>query len=164
MKIAKMLVMIIWAWIGSASAAEGIAPDFSLRDLDGKLVKYADFKTKKPVLIDFWATWCKPCVKSLPHLQDIYERYGEKGLVVLAINEDGPRSLSKVEPFAVSLGLTMPVLIDENQDVLRGFRSSGLPTTVLIDKMGSIVLQIAGYRPGDEKVLEQKVAELLEAK
>ncbi|OGC00187.1 hypothetical protein A2V82_07375 [candidate division KSB1 bacterium RBG_16_48_16] len=137
------------------------AESFSLRDTDGELVRLDDYLGKGPVVLDFWATWCKPCVKSLPKMQKLYEKLQDRGLVVLAINEDGPRSLAKVAPFASSLGLTFPILLDEDRDVVRQYQVSGLPTTIIIDKDQNVVHTMRGYRPGDEKAVEQLLESLL---
>jgi thiol-disulfide isomerase/thioredoxin len=134
---------------------------FSLRNLDGELISSDDYIGKGPVLLDFWATWCKPCMKNLPKVEKIYQEYAEKGLTVLAINEDGTRSLSKVEPLVNSLGLTFPVLIDEDRNVMRLYNVNGLPTSILIDKDKNVVLTLRGYRPGDEADLKAKLNELL---
>ena len=133
---------------------------FSLRDLDGELISSDDYIGKGPVLLDFWATWCKPCMKNLPKVEKIYQEYADKGLTVLAINEDGTRSLSKVEPLVNSLGLTFPVLIDEDREIMRLYNVNGLPTSVLIDENKEIVLTLRGYRPGDEADLKEKLNEL----
>lgn len=154
-----LFIFLLTLFISSAAFAQ--AESFTLRNLDGELVNSHDVIGKKPVLLDFWATWCKPCLKNLPKLQKVHEEYGDKGLVILAVNEDGTRSLSKVEPLANSLGLTFPVLIDEDRDVMRLYQVSGLPTTILIDKNADIVLTLRGYRPGDERQLKEKIEMLL---
>ena len=143
---------------------DGQTPSFSLRNLDGELVSLNDYLGKQPIILDFWATWCKPCLKNLPKLEKIYQDYAEQGLVVLAINEDGTRSLSKVEPMVNSLGLTFPVLIDENRDVMRLYRVNGLPTTLVIDRNKEIVFTLRGYRPGDEEALYKKLEALFPEK
>ena len=136
---------------------------FALRNIDGELVNVGDYLGKQPMVVDFWATWCKPCVKSLPELQKIHREFKASGLVVLAVNEDGPRSLSKVAPFAKSQGLSLPVLLDEKGDVLNKYQASGLPTTVLINREGEIVLTLRGYRPGDDQKLRTAIKSLMEA-
>ncbi len=157
----KILMIIFSALLLLSALAFAEVESFSLRNLDGDLVSSDEFIGKGPVLLDFWATWCKPCLKNLPKLEKIYQEYAEKGLTVLAINEDGTRSLSKVEPLVNSLGLTFPVLIDEDREIMRLYDVNGLPTSILIDKNKQIVLTLRGYRPGDEQDLKQKLDELL---
>jgi len=158
-RLLTLLIFLSTLFVSSSAFAQ--AESFTLRNLDGDLVKSHDVIGKKPVLLDFWSTWCKPCLKNLPKLQKVYEEYAAKGLAILAVNEDGTRSLSKVEPLVNSLGLTFPVLIDENRDVMRLYKVSGLPTTILIDKNEKIVLTLRGYRPGDEQHLRQQIEMLL---
>ena len=75
------------------------APDFSLPTPEGKQIRLSALRKNGPVLIDFWATWCKPCLKAMPKLVELHERFKDRGLTVLGVNEDGPRSRTKVKPF-----------------------------------------------------------------
>ncbi len=157
----KTMMLFFSALMLMSAPAFAEVESFSLRNLDGDLVSSDDSIGKGPVLLDFWATWCKPCMKNLPKVEKIYQEYADRGLTVLAINEDGTRSLSKVEPLVNSLGLTFPVLIDENRDVMRLYNVNGLPTSILIDENKQIVVTLRGYRPGDEADLKEKLNELL---
>jgi len=157
------------AWLGialflavSPVFSSETARPFTLRDLDGDLVELKESLANGPVILDFWATWCKPCVKNLSKLQKLYAEYKDRGLGVLAINEDGPRSLSKVEPFARSLGLEFPILLDENRAVALRYGVSGFPATFVIDPKGEIILAVRGYRPGDEETVREKILFLLD--
>ena len=148
----------------SAAFSSETARPFTLRNLDGDLVQLTKSLANGPVILDFWATWCKPCVKNLSKLQQLYVEYKDRGLGVLAINEDGPRSLSKVEPFARSLGLEFPILLDENREVALKYGVSGFPATFVIDPKGEIILAVRGYRPGDEEIVREKILSLLAEK
>lgn len=157
----KKLIILASALIAMSALAFAEVESFTLRDLDGELVSSEDYFGDGPVLLDFWATWCKPCLKNLPKLEKIYQEYGEKGLTILAINEDGTRSLSKVEPLVNSLGLSFPVLIDEDRDIMRLYNVSGLPTSILINEDKEVVLTLRGYRPGDEQELKAKIDSMI---
>jgi len=159
-------LIIITFFIVLSIQSQSIAKvqSFTLRNLDGDLVKLNDYLGKKVIVLDFWATWCKPCVKSLPKIEKLYKTLKDKGVVILGINVDGPRSLSKVEPFANSLGLTFPILFDENRDVVRKYQVNGFPTTIVIGKNKEIVYTINGYLPGDDKKLKMKIIKLLQEK
>lgn len=138
------------------------APDFTSQDIEGKTVKLADYLGKSPIMIDFWATWCNPCKVELPHLDDIYKKYKDQGLVFLAISEDSPRSASKVKPYVRSRNYTATVLLDPDGQVLRKFFGEDtLPYTVLIDREGKIVRTFTGYVPGQEKEIEKLVEEMV---
>lgn len=138
------------------------APDFTLQDMDGKTVALADYLGKNPIMIDFWATWCNPCKVELPHLDDIYQKYQDQGLIFLAISEDSPRSASKVKPYVHSKKYAATIPLDPDGQVLRKFFGEDtLPYTVLIDREGKIVRTFTGYVPGQEKDIEKLVEELL---
>jgi thiol-disulfide isomerase/thioredoxin len=157
----KSLLIILLSIFSLNSAVDAKPKTFSLRNLDGDIIKLEDYFGKGPILLDFWATWCKPCVKSLPKLDQLATQYKDQNLIIFGINEDGPRSLSKVEMFVSSMGLTFPILLDENREVIRTYQVSGLPTSILLDKSGNTVLTLRGYRPGDEKKLENEIEKLL---
>jgi thiol-disulfide isomerase/thioredoxin len=130
----------------SPSSAQGVeagnpAPDFQLQSLDGQTVSLGNLQGK-PVLINFWATWCGPCRSEMPYIQEIYEEWSVKGLVVLAINMG--ESSSKVEEFMQSNSLSFAVLLDTKQDVAQRYNITGIPTTFFIDKDGIIQDKVIG--------------------
>src|SRR5437762_3487618 len=98
--------------IGPSSHA--VAPRFKAQDLRGRPIELATLLRRGPVLLDFWATWCKPCVEALPELETWHGRYGPRGLTVIGISVDGPRNVAKLRPFLASKGITYPVVIDSD--------------------------------------------------
>lgn len=137
--------------------------DFALKDLQGSTVRLSDYLGKNVVLIDFWATWCVPCCKELPHFQRFYDAYKDKGLVILAISEDGPETVALIKPYIKRYNYTFPVLLDTDSKVLALYDPSVvLPLTLLIDRSGNIAKVHQGYSLGDELVLEKEIIELLE--
>lgn len=164
----KRIVVICAFFLLNLAASAQIkerAPDFSLQDTDGKTVRLSDYLGKNPVLIDFWATWCSPCKIELPHLDAIYKKYRDQGLVFFAISEDSPRSASKVKPYVKSKKFEATVLLDPDGQVLRRFfGESTLPYTILIDRDGNIVRTITGYVPGQEREIEEVVKGLVTVK
>jgi peroxiredoxin len=118
-----------------------LAPDFQLQNLDGQTVSLGNLQGK-PVLINFWATWCGYCVDEMPYIQEIYEEWSDKGLVVLAINIG--ESSSKAEEFMQSQNLSFTVLLDTKQDVAQRYNVTGIPTTFFIDKDGIIQDKVIG--------------------
>ena len=138
------------------------APDFTLQDIDGKTVKLSNYLGQNPILIDFWATWCNPCKVELPHLEAIYKKYQDQGLVFLAISEDSPRSASKVKPYVRSKSFEAIVPLDPDGQVLRKFFGENtLPYTVLINREGKIARAFTGYVPGQEKDIEKMIDEMM---
>jgi len=134
------------------------APEFSLEDLDGNEVRLTD-QRGQVVLVNFWATWCGPCLQELPHIQQIHEKYQDQGLVVLAISTDHQKSA--VRPFVEKNGYTFPVLfVDE--EVENVYQIRGIPVVYLIDRTGVIRFDKVGFCPGGEKEIERQVEQLLE--
>ena len=149
-RLISILVMILTSGLlitGCATGSEPTAtvgkaaPDFELQNLDGQSISLSDLKGK-PVLINFWATWCRPCIFEMPYIQEIYDEWSGKGLMVLAINRG--ESSSKVEQFLQSNNLSLPVLLDTKLDVFRRYNIRGIPTTFFIDKDGIIQEKIIG--------------------
>ena len=147
-----------------AGETGGTAADFSLKNLDGKAVALSDLLGQAPVIINFWATWCKPCVKELPYIEKIQKDFREQGLTVLAVSEDSPWSVSKVKSFISGNRYTFTVLLDTNGDVLRKYGILGTPYTLLLDAEGRILYKHFGYRPGDEHALRAEVEKAFAAK
>jgi len=112
-----------------------LAPDFELQSLDGQTFSLSNMQGK-PVLLNFWATWCGPCRFEMPLLQEIYEEYSGKGLVLVTV--DIGESPSQVEKSLQSQGLSLPVLLDTRAKVATTYNVSGIPTTLFIDKDGII--------------------------
>ena len=131
----------------SATAAPQVgkpAPDFQLPSLDGQVITLSGLRGK-PVLINFWATWCPACVEEMPYLQETYEKWTGKGLVLLTI--DIGETSDTVKEFMVKYNLTMPVLLDTSQSVAQRYNITGIPTTFLIDKDGIIRVKRIGAFP-----------------
>lgn len=137
------------------------APNFVAKDLSGTRVELKEVLKNGPVLMSFWATWCKPCIKELGELQKVYKKYHGKGFEILAVDVDGPRSASKVRSVVKGLGWDFPVLWDESKDIYRSYQVLGIPHTVLINTAGEIVYTHTTYRPGDEEIIKKKIEELL---
>lgn len=127
------------------------APDFQLENLDGQLISLSELRGK-PVLINFWAIWCTFCHAEMPYLQQIYEEWSGKGLVVLAINIG--ESPPKVKEFLQALNLSLPVLLDTEQAVARKYNVPPIPTTFFIDSDGIIREKIIGAFPSKEAIEE----------
>lgn len=120
---------------GRASLGEP-APDFTLEAPDGSTVKLSDF-AGRPVILNFWATWCAPCQIEMPYLQAAHTEHADKGLVVLGV--DVGEQTSVVQPYLEERSLTFPVALDLNSRVSELYRVFSFPTTYLIDRDGRVI-------------------------
>ncbi len=160
------------ASLDAASAQFGSAPDlrgkraaiFTLKTLDGKVVSLADLKGK-PVLLNFWATWCAPCKVEMPWFEEFQKKYGAQGLQVVGINEDDevrPDVLKQeVTDTAQKLGVTYPILLSNHKigDAYGGLDM--LPATFFIDRNGIIRGEAVGLASKDEA--DSNVQKILQA-
>ena len=146
--------------LSAAPLNAGSAPDFNLRNLQGERVNLKTLLARGPVLLDFWATYCKPCVKAMPKLQKIHEKYNESGLTVLGVNVDGPRGQNRVKPFLRARKVNFPIALDSDSAVMRRMQVNVLPTTLLITSDGMIALRQVGYNSRNAGKLLAAVAAL----
>ncbi len=111
------------------------APDFQLKDLNGQTISLSD-SLGRPVILNFWATWCGPCRTEMPYLQQVYDQWHEKGLVLLAVNlrENSPQ----VNQFMQSNGYSFSILFDSGGSVGNQYDIQAIPTTFFIDTNGII--------------------------
>lgn len=121
-----------------------LAPDFTLPDLQGNQVQLSGLRGKV-VFINFWATWCPPCIEEMPTMQRLYDRLHEQGLEILAISID-PLGAQVVAPFMQRYRLTFPALLDPQEHVNRLYRTGGVPESFVIDKQGRLVEKVVGPR------------------
>ncbi|MDX8359770.1 MULTISPECIES: thiol-disulfide oxidoreductase ResA [Bacillaceae] len=112
------------------------APDFVLTDLEGNTHRLSDYKGQG-VFLNFWGTWCKPCELEMPYMNNQYQYFKDKGVEIIAVDID--ESEFSVKKFVDKHGLTFPVVIDEDSQVMNAYDVGNLPTTFLIDKDGKVV-------------------------
>jgi len=146
----------------SLSLFSSSVPDFSLKQMDGARFSISGVLGKKVIVIDFWATWCKPCKKLLKKLDGISREFPDT-VSVLAISTDEPSSFSRVESYVKSRNYHFTVLHDPDSAVSGIFNPSGsIPYTMIIGKNKKIVYTHTGYIPGYEKELREKILELIQ--
>ena len=136
------------------------APDFALHNLQGKEVRLSDFQGR-PVLINFWATWCPPCRIEMPTIETAWHKHKDEGFVVLAV--DVQESPSQVQHFVDSLGLTFPILLDPTAKVASElYRIRALPTSFFVGRDGRLVAAHRGMMT--EQGLQQYMGQVLATK
>ena len=133
------------------------APDFSLKSVDGKIVKLSDFKGKV-IILDFWATWCPPCRKGIPDLISIQNEY-KNDVVVIGVSLDGDKTIKDVPGFAKEYGINYPIVYGDEKIVTAYGGIQAIPTAFVIDKKGNIADQHVGLV--DKSVYVNKIKELL---
>jgi len=147
--------------VAQAAPALNKAPDFTAKDVDGKSVHLAELLKEGPVFVDFWTTWCKPCRNEIPELDKLYLKYKDRGFKVLLVAQDDPKTIQKVKGIVTQMKIVSPVLLDPSKSVGNAYNVKNYPTSFLVATDGSVVQFTQGYMRGDEKVLEQKILELL---
>ncbi len=152
-------ILMISILVFSLSALWSQIPNVQIKDISGK-----NFSTEtiandgKPIIISFWATWCKPCVKELSAISEVYEDWQEEtGVKLIAVSIDNTRSMSRVAPFVNGKAWEYEVLLDPNSEFKRAMNVVNVPHTFLIDGKGNIVDQHTSYADGDEEELFEKV-------
>jgi peroxiredoxin len=149
---------------GTDQKAGGTASDFTTRDIDGRTFRLSDHIGKEVILIDFWATWCQPCLAEWPHLQKMYEEQKAKGFVVVAVSMDGADSIADVPSFARRNQVTFPVVYDEDSHIASIYNPrKSAPLNAIIDRSGRVVSIREGYNAGDEVSLYADVKKFVDA-
>lgn len=134
------------------------APDFTIKDLKGNDVTLSSFKGK-PILLNFWATWCPHCRRERPELNQLYKDYNGKGLVIISVANDA--SIEKVKKFVENNPANFIVLSDQDSIATEAYSVYALPTTFLIDRNGVIKKKFPGFRswtdPESRKLLDELI-------
>jgi len=138
------------------------APDFSVTAITGSNRRISLQKLRgKVVVVDFWGTFCEPCKKSFPKLQELNEKYAAKGLQIVAISEDEAEDKSKIPQFADEFGARFMIGWDADKSVAKNYNPPTMPSSFVIDRNGHVRFEHVGYHDGDELEIEKEVARLL---
>ena len=160
--VTVLLLLTCILLFGRESRSGRAIPDLKIKLLNGKQTSIHDLLKDGPLLIDFWATWCKPCKKVMKHLDRYHQAYGNHGFKVLMINQDTPRSLGKVKSYIRSQKHTFYVGLDPNQETAKKLNGQIMPTLILVDRDGTIQWRHQGYVPGEEVEIERQIRIALE--
>ena len=137
-------------------------PNVDVKKIDGSSFNFKNIDNNgNPIVISFWATWCKPCTKELNNIAELYEDWqDETNVKLVAVSIDDRRSQSKVAPYVNSSGWEYEIYIDPNSDLKRAMGVSTVPHTFLLDKNKQIIWQHRGYVEGDEYELFDEILKL----
>jgi thiol-disulfide isomerase/thioredoxin len=168
--ILLLSIGIVWIWFSAAppgTTTQGdipapqkgfLAPDFQLETFDHETYRLSDLRGK-PVLINFWASWCPPCRSEMPAIQKVYDEYRDQGFEVLAVNSTHQDNLGDAITFAQIRRLTFPILLDRNGSVGNLYEIRSLPTTFFVDSEGIIQDVVIGG-PMAEALLKIRAEQL----
>ena len=134
------------------------APDFALDDLTGKRVTLKE-QRGKVVFLNFWATWCAPCIQEMPTMEKLHQDFGKDGLVILAINFQEPPN--QVKEFFREHNFIFTALLDRDGTVFELYQAWGLPMSTIVNKRGELVGKVAGYRDWHGEEARQLFQQLL---
>lgn len=160
-----MVVGFLWALITADATRDPIepgiaAPDFSLPRLGSDQSISLDSLQGKVVLLNFWATWCKPCEDEMPAMENLYRALGSEDFELIAVSVDEERS--EVEAFATRMSLSFPILLDPSKRVADAYQSYRFPESYLIDRKGVLVTRYIGPRDWDAPAYVDRIRRLME--
>ena len=157
----KVFAIAILALITLTATAQ--LPKVTLKDINGKDVQVDKLSNDgKPFIIDFFATWCKPCNRELDAISEVYDDWRqETGVKIIAVSIDQAQNINKVKPLIDNHGWEYEVLLDPNGELKRAFAIQTIPYVLIVDGQGQIVYKHNGYTDGAETELIDKVRELI---
>ena len=159
----KTILISLIAWVFSLCVVNAQVPSVTLKTMDGKPVNTSELSNGgKPFIIDFFATWCKPCNRELDAIAEVYEDWQkETGVKIIAVSIDQAQNINKVKPLVENHGWEYEVLLDPNGDFKRALGIQMIPYVLIVDGKGNIVYKHNGYTDGAESELIEKVRELI---
>lgn len=165
-KIILLSIITVFTSALFGQAKERAMPSVNLKDLEGNTINTSDFNNDgKPMVVNFWATWCTPCKRELNNIADVYDDWVEEtGVKVIAISIDDSRASGRVAPYVNGKGWDFEVYLDINSDFKRAIGFQNPPFTLLINGEGKIVYTHTGYQEGDEDALFELIKQLAEGK
>lgn len=161
MKPLSLNVLFILIVSFSISAQDKV--NFTVSTIDNSKIELSELYIKGPLLVSFWALWCEPCKVEMRVLKNLYKNYKGKGFTILGINQDSPKSVSKVRSYISSQRISFPIALDPNSQYLQKLNGQSIPYSLLFNQEGEIVYKSVGYLPGDEIKLEKEIQKLVSA-
>ena len=153
----KILLILLLGMMSAGAGAQ--LPSILLKDMNGKVVDTKDLaKEGRPVLVSFFATWCKPCMRELTAIHDLYPDWQEQyNLRIYIVSIDQGQDVQKVKPLVDGKAWEYDVLLDDDGEFKRAMNVQSVPHSFLLDKEGRIIYNHVGYTDGDEAEVEKKL-------
>jgi thiol-disulfide isomerase/thioredoxin len=155
-----LAALIPWSFIAPTTANAEQAPAFELR-AESKDVKLSDYRGKV-VYLDFWASWCDPCRRSFPWMNELQSRYGQDGFAVIAINLD--ESTEDAKKFLQQIPASFDIAYDPSGKTAEAYGLRAMPSSYLIDRNGQLIHSSLGYRAAEKRIVEDKIRKLVTSK
>ena len=159
----KLFVLIFISSLSLVAQEKlNVFPSVDIKNIEGKIINTDEFDNGgKPIIVSFWATWCKPCAKELDAISEVYDEWqDETGVKLLAISIDDARNTAKIAPFANGKDWPYEIYLDANSDLKRALNVNAIPHTFLLNGKKEIVWQHTSYFDGDEDELFEEVQKL----
>ncbi|HHI92485.1 MAG TPA: TlpA family protein disulfide reductase [Gammaproteobacteria bacterium] len=160
--VKNMVVLLAAGMLFSTSVQADVvgstAPDFTLKSRSGENVKLSELRGEV-VMINFWASWCAPCRQEMPLLEDIYKKYSDLGFVLLGVNVE--EDSSKAADLLREIPVSFPILYDNTNEVTKLYKVVAMPSTVMVDRNGTVRYLHRGYLPGYEEEYIKQIKELI---
>jgi thiol-disulfide isomerase/thioredoxin len=153
-------LVAVFASAALAASSSGPAPGFQLSGRGGKTIDLSQFKGQV-VMINFWASWCGPCRKEMPLLEDIYKKYKPMGFTMLAVNVEPNTKDADAWLAKLAKPVTFPIAYDVDSKVSKLYKVETMPSTVIVDRKGNVRALHRGYKDGDENFYLTQIRTML---
>ena len=162
MRIQILYILCLSLLALNINAQNKSLPSVEVKTLTGKKINIQSIENDgNPIIINFWATWCKPCKQELNNIAEVYDDWqDETGVKIIAISVDDSRTSSKVAPYVNSADWDYEIYLDPNKELARALGVSSMPHTLLLDENKYIIWQHRGYVSGDEDKLIDQVKKI----
>jgi cytochrome c biogenesis protein CcmG/thiol:disulfide interchange protein DsbE len=156
----KIFFVIFFFVFSSFVYSQEKLPNISLKDINGKIIDLSTISNGKPIIINFWSSWCAPCKRELNSISEMYQDWVEEtDVTIYAVSIDDQRTIDRVKPLVYANNWEYEILYDPNGELKRALGVNSIPFTFLVDCQGNIVWKHNNYNPGDEEELYKKLKE-----